>query len=157
QLSGGPGETRHRSAGSVRGVCHAVPNRIVSGAGEGRAMNPIGLRLDPLDPLLFRDGRPFDAATIAQSGLPTPQTLAGALRTALLHAWDDRFLAEIKQRKRELRSAPGWITTCRFRGPWPALFDGENTASAPVPLLPTPAVLVRDEGRRCWDRSHPLG
>jgi CRISPR-associated protein Cmr3 len=44
----------------------------------------IGLCLDPLDLLFFRDGRPFDAATRAYGGLPMPRTMAGALRTAML-------------------------------------------------------------------------
>ncbi len=46
----------------------------------------VGLRLDPLDTLFFRDGRPFDAANRVVGGLPNPQTLAGALRTNLLGA-----------------------------------------------------------------------
>ena len=44
----------------------------------------LGLRLDPLDVLFFRDGRPFGESTRAEGSLPVPQTLAGALRTALL-------------------------------------------------------------------------
>ena len=44
----------------------------------------IGVLLDPLDTLFFRDGRPFDASSRVRGGLPNPQTLAGALRTALL-------------------------------------------------------------------------
>ena len=44
----------------------------------------VGLCIDPLDVLFFRDGRPFDAASRAYGGLPLPRTIAGALRTALL-------------------------------------------------------------------------
>lgn len=44
----------------------------------------VGLILDPLDVLFFRDGRPFTASERLLSGLPLPQTLAGAIRTALL-------------------------------------------------------------------------
>ena len=40
----------------------------------------IGLKIDPLDVLFFRDGRPFGAAIRASGRLPNPQTLAGALR-----------------------------------------------------------------------------
>ena len=36
----------------------------------------LGLRLEPLDTLFFRDGRPFDAAARASGGLPQPQPLA---------------------------------------------------------------------------------
>jgi CRISPR-associated protein Cmr3 len=120
-------------------------------------MTRIGLRLDPLDPLLFRDGRPFDAATIAHSVLPTPQTLAGALRTALLAAWDPAFLAALRQNDASRADAPAWIIGSQFRGPWPALFDDRDRSVAPVPLLPTPATLVRDASERqpVWDRSRP--
>jgi len=44
----------------------------------------VGLWLEPLDVLFFRDGRPFGAAMRAQTGQPMPQTLAGAIWTALL-------------------------------------------------------------------------
>jgi SOS regulatory protein LexA len=44
----------------------------------------VGIALDPLDVLFFRDGRPFTASERLLSGLPLPQTLAGAIRTALL-------------------------------------------------------------------------
>ena len=55
-----------------------------------RAGATVGLRIDPLDVLFFRDGRPFTPASRGASGLPTPQTLAGAVRTHLLqHAGCD--------------------------------------------------------------------
>ncbi|HPP52176.1 MAG TPA: type III-B CRISPR module-associated Cmr3 family protein, partial [Thermoguttaceae bacterium] len=44
----------------------------------------VGLWLESLDVLFFRDGRPFSAATRVRSGPPMPQTLAGAIWTALL-------------------------------------------------------------------------
>ena len=47
-------------------------------------MKKIALFLEPLDPLFFRDGRPFGAATRLKSVLPTPQTLMGAVRSYLL-------------------------------------------------------------------------
>ena len=40
----------------------------------------VRIRIEPID-VLFRDARPFGTASRASSGLPTPQTLAGALRT----------------------------------------------------------------------------
>jgi len=49
-------------------------------------MTTIGLTLQPLDVLFFRDGRPFGTAASGTSVLPQPQTLAGAIRTALLEA-----------------------------------------------------------------------
>jgi CRISPR-associated protein Cmr3 len=44
----------------------------------------IGLILEPLDVLFFRDGRPFEAGIRVGGQAIMPQTLAGALRTALL-------------------------------------------------------------------------
>ncbi|MCG3153406.1 MAG: hypothetical protein GEEBNDBF_02719 [bacterium] len=43
----------------------------------------LGILLDPLDVLMFRDARPFGVAGFARSGLPRPATLLGALRTSL--------------------------------------------------------------------------
>ena len=39
-------------------------------------MSVCRLRLDALDVLFFRDGRPFAASARASTGLPTPQTVA---------------------------------------------------------------------------------
>ena len=48
-------------------------------AGTTQKVRRVGLRLDPCDVLFFRDGRPFAAASHGESGMPAPQTLAGAL------------------------------------------------------------------------------
>ena len=122
-----------------------------------------GLRLDPLDVLFFRDGRPFDAANRLKGGLPNPQTLAGALRTALLARSGFRRFAEFARQRREdpatdvkevllrLGAAP-WVVGARFRGPWLAF------KSAPSePLLPVPAVWTRDKGNeQNWYHNTPL-
>src|SRR5262245_53965921 len=73
---------------------------------EGPAMTTAaraGLCLEPLDTLFFRDGRPFDAANRVSGGLPQPQPLAGALRTALLAQHGFRF----EHLWRDLRGQPG--------------------------------------------------
>lgn len=136
-------------------------------------MRRVGLWLEPLDTLFFRDGRPFDAAARASGGLPTPQTLAGALRTTLLATGGFRF-AEFARRQRgesrhwgpvrdllrdpELR-APGWVIEARFRGPWLAVRpEGDGSVT---PLLPVPATLVRRDGKPkkrpgTWSRAEPL-
>src|SRR5262249_51732318 len=121
----------------------------------------IGLRIEPLDTLFFRDGRPFEAANRVTGGLPTPQTLAGALRTALLARTGFRFDAFAQQRKRHpnveaaltaCKADPG-VIDAHFRGPFLALAND----SGPVePLLPMPAVLTRargDGGR--WSHALP--
>lgn len=109
----------------------------------------IGLHLDPLDTLFFRDGRPFGAATKASGGLPTPQPLAGALRTALLaqHGFDFRRFSQLRRQPKPgaIRDhldgcgAPQHVIATSFRGPWLALADKERIE----PLLPVPANVVR--------------
>jgi CRISPR-associated protein Cmr3 len=110
----------------------------------------LGLRLRPLEVLFCRDGRPFDAASRVEGGMPGPQTLAGALRTALLarHGLD---FADFARRRRQQPTtpvrevlagmgAPGWVLAARIRGPFLAL-DGD----CPEPLLPAPATLATDK------------
>ena len=85
----------------------------------------IGLKLEPLDTLFFRDGRPF-AAGRAVSGLPAPQTLTGAVRTHLLTLFgaDFRALGEAAKKGAALPEAfraagvPEWIARVSARGPW---------------------------------------
>lgn len=105
----------------------------------------IGLSLEPLDTLFFRDGRPFEAGFRATSGMPQPQTLAGALRTWLLRrvGCDFEKLAEAMKEGRSFQQVAaeaqppevGQIAQLRFRGPWFAL-EGR-------PLVPAPATLRR--------------
>jgi CRISPR-associated protein Cmr3 len=122
-----------------------------------------GLRLDPLDVLFFRDGRPFDAAHRVSGGLPNPQTLSGALRTALLAQAGFRRFADFARERREnpnrpvkdvlfgLGAAP-WVVHARFRGPWLAFKSAPNQ-----PLLPVPAVWTRaKDDERKWYRNAPL-
>jgi CRISPR-associated protein Cmr3 len=123
-----------------------------------------GLRLDALDTLFFRDGRPFAPATRAEGGLPLPQTLAGALRTALLVQQGIRLDELAGSRKQglpiraalEALGAPAWVLNTRFRGPWLA----EVRDNRVEPLLPVPAILARrvprGETRGVWSRSWPL-
>lgn len=105
----------------------------------------VALRFDPLDALFFRDGRPFTEAARAQSGLPQPQTLAGALRTHLLRGVgcdSNGFgkLAEEIRAGRTLEDAmyrvcgAGWIARVELRGPWLARdYDGKLDVLVPVP------------------------
>lgn len=104
----------------------------------------IGVVLDPLDTLFFRDGRPFDAASRVQSGLPTPQTLAGALRTVMLTRTGfpfERFRAPksgpLEDALLQAGASPE-VVTSRFRGPFLALADSQGAIE---PLFPLPTVL----------------
>lgn len=109
----------------------------------------IGLRIDPFDSLFFRDGRPFNAANRAQSGLPSPQTLAGAVWNFLLVQSGFNFrnirrvagtTATMKETLRKAGADQGVIES-RFRGPFLALFDDES--GKVEPLLAMPASLAR--------------
>ena len=122
----------------------------------------IGLCLDPLDLLFFRDGRPFDAATRVYGGLPMPRTMAGALRTAMLVG---AGLLPVRLRLDPENSpttrgivasqlgAPAWILDAQIRGPWLALRKGESGPIAP--LLPVPATLYWSEREKAWSRAVP--
>jgi CRISPR-associated protein Cmr3 len=135
-----------------------------------RAQNAdcLGVRLEPLDTLFFRDGRPFDAAARATGGLPYPQPLAGALRTALLARAGFDFSRFARMQRHEGRplaealqvcGAPGWVVQTRFRGPWLALWrPGPDTVE---PVLAVPATLARVAGSKrgepgLWLRADPL-
>jgi CRISPR-associated protein Cmr3 len=128
----------------------------------------IGLCLEPLDVLFFRDGRPFGAATRASSGEPMPQTLTGALRTALLALQGFSFenlAARLRRNKGEGREepieqalkecgAPEWIVNARVRGPFLArLGDKGNVADV---LVPVPAVLHGPKDEACSATVQPL-
>jgi CRISPR-associated protein Cmr3 len=128
----------------------------------------MGLCLQPLDVLFFRDGRPFGAATRASSGHPMPQTLTGALRTALLGQLGFSF-AELAARLRRNRDdrreesieealkkcgAPEWIVDARIRGPFLARL-GDNQDIVDV-LVPVPAVLHQAKDGGELERLKPL-
>lgn len=123
----------------------------------------IGLRFEPLDLLFFRDGRPFMTGTEHMvSGLPLPQTVAGAIRTALLQAAGCEF--------RRLGAAMGsgagfadavkqscaeghhWIGDVVVRGPWLARRSGRDDEVEV--LVPVPATLHRE--KRDKHRVHRL-
>lgn len=110
-------------------------------------MKRIGLRIEAIDTLFFRDGRPFVASSRAESGLPTPQTLAGALRTWFLKQYDCDFellghsLREgvsFAEALSDQDSQPlSAIAEIKFKGPWLAHLQSHKL----IPLLPVPAAL----------------
>ena len=135
------------------------PSQNEAGLPDGHTW--MGFWIEPLDCLFFRDGRPFQAATRAEGGLPQPRTLAGAIRTALLgaRAFDFRKFAQrlrtgsgvrIKDVLREL-SVPEHLVEARFRGPWLARWDRIDAQAHP--LLATPANLYRVAGSEQVSRS----
>ena len=130
--------------------------------GEGGSARA-GLLLTPLDTLFFRDGRPFEAASRAASGLPVPQTLAGAVRTWLLREAGcdfEKLGKDVKEgacfsKATEAQGEDvGSIGRMRIRGPWFALNDGND--GSPEPLVPVPATLRELEGEKEPVRLDPL-
>jgi CRISPR-associated protein Cmr3 len=103
-------------------------------------MKTIGLLLEPLDTLFFRGGRPFGAGLPGESSLPSPQSLAGVLRTFLLDCENADFAAmRGKPSLSDSFAAAGsaWLGGACFRGPWLAELGG----AAPRPLVAAPADL----------------
>ncbi|HWP39772.1 MAG TPA: type III-B CRISPR module-associated protein Cmr3 [Tepidisphaeraceae bacterium] len=123
----------------------------------------VGLCLEPLDVLFFRDGRPFMAGTEHMvSGLPLPQTLAGAIRTALLRAagCDFRRFGDAQKNgaafadavQQSCEQAHHWIGEVIVRGPW--LARRRNGTESVEVLVPVPATLHREKHDR--DQLHRL-
>lgn len=120
-----------------------------------------GLLLDPLDVLFFRDGRPFDAANRVVSGSATPQTLAGAIRTALLTSSGfslsriHSHQGAVVDRLREA-GADEAILSAEFRGPWFARKDPSADGPIYAPVFPCPMNLRQAKmGRETWLIGRP--
>jgi CRISPR-associated protein Cmr3 len=121
----------------------------------------VGLKLEPLDVLFFRDGRPFTGSERSISGLPMPQTLAGGIRTALLRSADCDFrrLGDAMKNGGTFASAVQqscprefhWIGGTRVRGPWIARRRPPDTLEV---LVPIPAVL--HQGKRASSSRYRL-
>ncbi len=111
----------------------------------------LGLLLEPLDLLFFRDGRPFGASLRGESlSTAMPQTLAGAVWTAILQAYDCNFqeLTRLVRGGQSFREAvdamglPAWIAEVETRGPWLARVPLKTPADAvPEVLFPIPSSL----------------
>ena len=104
------------------------------------AMRTIGLVFEPLDTLFFRGGRPFGTGLPGESPLPSPQSLAGVVRTYLLDREKADFAAmRGKATLRDAFAAAGtpWLADVCFRGPWLAELEQDR----PRPLVRAPADL----------------
>lgn len=124
-----------------------------------QAASRVILRIEPLDTLFFRDGRPFADNSRAASGLPRPQTFAGALRTAMFRQAEvdiDAVARGVRSGMpfNEAAAAAGGlgaaIGTVEFRGPWLAN-RSDTFFRAPSTLR-----VVRGRGNREVVRLDPL-
>ncbi|MBD3167006.1 hypothetical protein GF324_10430 [bacterium] len=120
---------------------------------QSSTMKRIGLFLEPLDTLFFRDGRPFTQAGNARGDLPQPQTLTGALTTHLLRQagledfmqWRDAFQnagGDMALALNECGLDEGYADI-RYRGPWPA--SAPNGSPQPKVFLKAPVILMWDD------------
>ncbi len=140
------------------------------------ATTTVALGLEPLDVLFFRDGRPFRVGTEQiVSGLPLPQTVAGAIRRALLQAagCDFRRLKQpIKKDEADQANQAGrsfaeavkqacpqypGIGQVMVRGPWLARWTDQEKKQYEV-LVPVPAILHKPKKGSAdrLRRLHPL-
>lgn len=109
----------------------------------------IGLRIEPLDTLFFRGGKPMASGSRNRSELPNPQSLLGMMRTFL---WRENG-CDFDRLPRELRSSPvslreaaiqagttPWAAGIEVRGPWLAHFGAAEPVVREL-YLPAPANL----------------
>ena len=115
------------------------------------------LAIEPVDGLFFRNARPFEAASRGVSGLPVPQTLAGAIRSLLLERHGVDFVrlgklmkngASFAEALAEFGPEVAAVASVQVRGPWFTL-DGEV-------LVPTPASLKGEKKTGKLVRLDPL-
>jgi len=115
--------------------------------------------LEPLSELLFRDGRPLEAGFIHRGQLPTPQTIAGALRSNLYSYLSGKSAStlgnEIRKNTNEktedafakaiqsLLPQHHWIADLRFRGPWLVRSYPKHWRRQSELILPTPITVHR--------------
>lgn len=110
-------------------------------------MRTLGLLIEPLDVLFFRDARPFSAGDQGRSQLPMPQTFAGMVKTHLMRI---AGLSSGDTHGNHPRSLPPerrhwWGNVC-CRGPWLCTLEkgtGDEPSTLDGPLLAAPADLVR--------------
>ena len=112
----------------------------------GAGVRSVTFDLEPLDVLFLRDGRPFDASVPrATTGVPLPQTIAGAMRTWLLR----RLGANLEELAAAIKGGASFAEAAAtqgaklaavgrlgVRGPW-FIKDDER-------LVPTPATVQID-------------
>ena len=120
-------------------------------------LDQLKLSLHPVDTLFFRSAHPFGPTGQAISGLPMPQTLAGAIRTLLLEAHDinlDEFgervrnTGSFKQALQEIGDHTSALGDVEIAGPW-LCKDGKV-------LVPVPANLKKSSPSDTPARMDPL-
>lgn len=82
--------------------------------------NARGLLIEPYDTLFFRDGRPFGPADFGRSQLPFPQTIAGMIRTYLMHVLglESSQIHNLRENANGVEPYQRAIAFIACRGPW---------------------------------------
>ena len=119
----------------------------------------VGLKLEPLDVLFFRDGRPFGSPRGAGAGCPSAD-LAGAWtallerRAATFANWRNGFASAPADSTRRLRSRRGGLIASlaarSLAGP------ATGTGGTLEVLVPAPSVLQAEKGTQEKTRAPPL-
>lgn len=90
--------------------------------------DPIGLLIEPLDTLFFRDGRPFGPTDTGYSQLPLPQTIAGMVRAYIMHSLGLKpsQIHRLRETANEVSPLQRAIAFIACRGPWLVKVKGHN-------------------------------
>lgn len=95
-------------------------------------MQAVDLLITPRDPLLFRDGRPFNpepGATARSLPGPMPSTCAGALRTHIGNACSWRWYADGPDKAKQIGfQGPFLVARCSSESPWEVYFHAPADA-----------------------------
>lgn len=113
----------------------------------------VGLLIDPLDVLFFRDGRPFESATKGRGDLPQPQTLSGMVLARLRDSAGVSY-REVHNLRRNPQGEKAWVASVAVRGPWIVKVDGDDEIKDVY--FPAPAHLVQDKAGEKFGLLMPL-
>ena len=121
------------------------------------ATTTVGLCLEPLDVLFFRDGRPFTGSERSVSGQPLPQTLAGAIRTGALlptarglQLWQDEGRQDVRRSGRAIactNSEHHWIRSSSSYAV-PGWHEWQMEGDAFEVFVPVSAILQVEKGQK---------
>lgn len=104
----------------------------------------VGLVAVPIDPMFFRGGRPFGAASRGESGLPMPQTAYGMIKTHLMRHLniDPKEVHGLRGRDDHPNA---WFARVAVRGPWLAAIKEDVAGGAGLAdvFVPMPAHVVK--------------
>jgi len=117
-------------------------------------MTTLGLLLKPLDVLLFRDARPFEAGDTGRTQWPTPATFAGLIKSHITRSFLNAESARWHGHHGKAPVEQPWHVRVKLRGPWLYVAEpgavqdwnartGRTVNAVEGPLTAAPADLVR--------------